>query len=167
MYYKTNKYEADRLEMVNVDSLRVGLIDINSGHVSYILINKTPHYYFAKSIIDSEKKFDIGGYDYLNYNHYFEVNPKNASTPEQFIELTKKIIEQGYDFTNFPVLVYRHYSRPLPLWHLDVVDGFHRLAVLAALGETEIMVCKLKYKHSFIARLFNKLTNFFGKDWYE
>jgi hypothetical protein len=164
MYYKTNKYEADRLEMVNVDSLRVGLIDINSGHVSYILINKTPHYYFAKSIIDSEKKLDVGGSGYLNYNHYYEVNPKNASTPKQFIELTKKIIEDGYDFTNYPVLVYRHWSRPFPLRRLDVVDGFHRLAILAALGETEIMVCKLKYKHSFILRLINKLTNFFGID---
>jgi hypothetical protein len=164
MYYKTNKFESDRLEMVNVDSLRVGLIDINSDHVSYILINKTPHYYFAKSIIDSEKKFDIGGSGYLNYNHYFEANRENTSTPKQFIELTNKIIEDGYNFTNYPVLVYRHWSRPFPLRRLDVVDGFHRLAILAALGETEIMICKLRYKNSIISRFIYKLSNFFGID---
>lgn len=161
MYYKTNKYEADRLELVNVNCLYVGLVDINSGQLTYDLITNTPHYYFAQSIIYNNKKLDVGCSSYLNYGHYFKINPKNASSPKQFIKLTKKIIDEGYDFRNYPVLVYRHWSRPFPLRRLDVVDGFHRLAIQAALGETKIMVCKLKYKQSFYIRLFNKLKKIF------
>ena len=143
--------------MVNVSSLRVGLIDLHSGCIRYIPVNITPHYYFVKSVINNEKELEMGSCGYLNYNHYSEVNSK-TSPPDQFIELTNKIIEGGYDYTNYPILVFRNWRRPLPKWRLDVADGFHRLAILAAQGETKIMVCKLKYKNNIVSRLVRKLT---------
>lgn len=161
--FLSDKFQVDKLEIVDISSLRVGLVDLNSGCIRYIPINKTPHYCFAKSVIDNEKELEIGSYGYLNYNHYSEVNSK-ACTPDQFIELTNKIIEGGYNYTSYPILVFRHWRRPLPIWRLDVADGFHRLAVLAALGGTNIMVCKLKYKNNIISRLVRKLTNFFFMD---
>jgi hypothetical protein len=154
--FLSDKFQVDKLGIVYVSSLRVGLVDLNSCRIRYIPVNRTPHYYFVKSVINNEKEEECGDYGYSNYSHYSEVNSK-ACHPEQFIKLTNKIIDDGYNYTSYPILVFRHWRRPLPIWRLDVADGFHRLAVLAALGETKIMVCKLKYKNNIISRLVHRL----------
>jgi hypothetical protein len=161
--FLSDQFQVDKLEMVNVCSLRVGLVDLNSGCIRYIPVNRTPHYYFVKSVINNESELELGGCGYLNYSHYSEVNSKTCP-PGQFIELINKIIEGGYNYTHCPILAFRHWRRPLPISRLDVADGFHRLSVLAALGETKIMVCKLKYKNNIILRFVNRSTNFFFMD---
>ena len=54
---------------------------------------------------------------------------------------------------NIPKIV----KNPINKFYKDVADGFHRLAILAALGKTKIRVCKLEYKYNIFLRIFRKL----------
>ena len=139
---------------VPISCLRVGLIGNSANNIKYVSIENTPHYSFALNFIhnlNTQKTFE-----YLSYECYVEAHPSTCSS-EQFIDLIHKIKKNGYNSKSNPIMVFRHWSRPFPLKSLDVADGFHRLAILAALGKTKIRVCKLEYKYNIFLRIFRKL----------
>jgi len=159
--FLSDKFKIESLKLVNIDCLYVGLLGRNTNRIRYVSIKKTPHYYFVKNFIDDENmSYDS---ERLSYGDYSEIN-SDACSVDDFIKLIENIMSNGYIYKESPICVFKHWSRPLPVWRLDVADGFHRLAVLAALGETKIMVCKLKYKNNIISRLVLRLTNLFFMD---
>ena len=47
--FLSDKFKIESLKLVNIDCLRVGLVDRNANHIRYVSIHKTPHYYFVKN----------------------------------------------------------------------------------------------------------------------
>lgn len=137
-------------ELINISNLYVGLRPVSGGRVFYVLVFKTPHYVFARNVLLKENIYPVSGY--RSYRQYSEINPRTCSE-KQFVGLIKDITENGYDWKNRPILVFRHWRRLFPLGRWDVADGFHRLAVLAALGEKKIKVGTLRYKYNAGARV--------------
>jgi hypothetical protein len=140
----------DAFYLINIANLYVGLRQVSGGRVVYVLVYKTPHYVFARNVLFKENLYPVSGYQ--SYKQYSEINP-TACSGKQFVDLIRDVTDNGYDWKNRPILVYRHWSRLFPLGRWDVADGFHRLAVLAAIGEKNIIVGTLRYKYNAGARL--------------
>jgi hypothetical protein len=137
---------------VEISNLYVGLLS-NKHSLDYVNIEKTPHHKLAKSYIFNSLNKDELKKEYINYL-------KIQSTSHaigKFENLINDIKNNGYNFEESPILVWRHWSRPLPLNRLDVADGFHRLAILSALGYSKINVAVIKRKENFLKRIANKL----------
>ncbi len=130
--------------------LYVGLLHIVAGLPQYVSVFDTPHYFFARHVLFGERIKPISGY--LDYAHYAKVN-SHAWSENKFVGLISSISESGYKFEQHPIFVFRHWRRPLPIGRWDMDDGFHRLAVLAALGKTEISVRTLRAKNTSMNRL--------------
>jgi hypothetical protein len=145
----------DDFDYVDVKNLYVGLLSISENCVIYVPVHKTPHYVFARNVIFNEKTHSISGYEH--YKHYSEKNP-DACSEKRYISLIKDIANNGYDWKNRPILVFQNWRRPFPRARKDVADGFHRLAVLAALGENKVCVGTLRYKHNVVCRMKRKFV---------
>ena len=139
----------DAFDLINISNLYVGLRPITGGRTVYVLVFKAPHYVFARNVLFKEDLYPVSGYQ--SYRQYSEINQRGCSE-KQFVGLIKDITDNGYDWENRPILVFRNWRRFFPLGRWDVADGFHRLAVLAALGEKNIKVGTLRYKHNAVAR---------------
>lgn len=136
-------------KIVHINLLNVGIQLLHSDEKKYTCIYDTPHYMHACHIInDDPLKVSHG---YKNYDHYASLNV-NVCTEEEFTGLINSINENRYDWEKRPILVFRHWKRPLPIGRWDVADGFHRLAVLAALGERRIKVVTLRPKKNLFQR---------------
>jgi hypothetical protein len=144
----------DAFDLINISNLYVGLRPVSGGRVVYVLVYKTPHYVFARNVLFKEDLYSVSGY--RSYKQYSEINLRTCSE-KQFVGLIKDITDNGYDWKNRPILVFRHWSRLFPLGRWDVADGFHRIAVLAALGEKNIKVGTLRYKYNAGARVKRRL----------
>jgi len=135
--------------VVNIDRLYVGLLPVSGRLASYVPVYDTPHYSFARHILEGVKWESVNGY--RDYVHYASLHA-HASTEDVFRELIFSIKRSGYDSTNRPIFVFRSWRRPWPLSRWDVADGFHRLAVLAAMGEEFITVRKLRPRKNVMRR---------------
>ena len=136
---------------VEICNLYVGLLS-NKNIVNYVKIKNTPHYKYAQSyIFDTSDKNEHK----KNYINYLKIQSAEH-TIEKFEDLINNMKENGYNSERSPILVWRHWSRPLPLKRLDVADGFHRLAILSALGYSNISVAILIRKENIFKRIINK-----------
>lgn len=141
---------------VKIEKLYVGLVSSSNRGVIYLSIFKTPHYHFAKNVISGGAAGLITGYE--SYKDYAYRNRHMLMlSEEEFIQLIENIRTNGYDWKNKPIFVFRHWSRPFPIGRWDVADGFHRLAVLAALGEKSVKVATLRYKKTIFKRVVNRI----------
>jgi hypothetical protein len=137
-------------KVVNIDRIYVGLINSNLGNIKYINIKKTPHYYFVCEYLGIKNKQEES---IINYYDYIKSNPLDRRSKQKFIELIDSIKRNGYIFQELPILVFKTVKRPVPYGRFDVLDGFHRLAILAALDSVNVNVAVLKRKHSVFMRL--------------
>jgi len=135
--YINDEYRPGKYKTANISSLYVGCKSIVSGKVEYVRVTETPHFLFASNALHGTPISSALGY--TNYAHYISVNWHPCSE-DDFTNLITSIKEKGYDNKNYPILVHKSLRRPWPLDRMDVIDGFHRLAVLAALGEKKITV---------------------------
>jgi hypothetical protein len=138
---------------VKLSTLYVGLISIDSGVLQYVPVTQTPHYYFVRQELFGEKIGPVS--EYRNYQHYADVNA-HACSQDNFKRLIHSIRLDKYNYEQWPILVFRYWRRPLPLFRWDVADGFHRLAVLAALGYKYIEVTTLRPKYCVVNRVFRR-----------
>ena len=143
---------------VNIRMLYVGLVQASNKKIKYVPIQKTPHYLFAKSVLTGKPIQPVSDYD--SYSRYLIHNPHTCSEND-FIKLINEMHLMGYDWQSHPILVFRHWRRPLPFGRWDVADGFHRLAVLSALGETYFPVFSLQYKYSLWRRFLHTFRRHF------
>lgn len=138
--------------LISIRSLRVGIIDKKTKKTKYVPIFETPHFHFAKihitDVYDEKKN--------KNYNEYIKLNHPNKSETE-FRNLIESIIRNNYDHHKYPILVFKSRRRLsfFPKW--KVADGFHRLAVISALGHDKVYVGKLKFKKSFLQKVWEIL----------
>ena len=115
--------------------------------VKYTSIYSTPHYDFIRQYFCNDKSVS----ENHEYSRYSSANV-DASSPEEFMALADSIVNKGYNYNTNPIYVFSNWKRFFPIGRLDVADGFHRLAILAALDQQNVMVCKLKYKKNIFAR---------------
>lgn len=138
---------------VDINTLYVGLIN---NKINYISVYETPHYKFAKKILNDNSKV-ILAQNSSNYKDYISMN-SNSKTEKSFINLIMSIKNKGYDFKSSPILVFKPYRISFfKRWH--VADGFHRLSILAALGNENIEVVILKRRLSIFNRLIQRIFN--------
>lgn len=136
--------------LVCIDQLYVGLISLDGSHIYYVPIIETPHYVFARHILKEEPM--RCAHKYQSYSHYRAIHPQKHSV-DVFKHLMITIKDKGYEWKVSPIFVFRHWRRPFPVDRWDVADGFHRLAILAALGEKKIQVTILRRKQNLLTRL--------------
>jgi hypothetical protein len=168
-----NSYRVIGFRTVDIECLYVRIWFFDISRAQYVPINKTPHYFFALSVIKGEVSHPVQSlseYHIYKKNEYAIHNPNNynpfAKKPEEkIVRLVNSIKANGYNWQAYPIFVSRHWKRPLPLGRWDVLDGVHRLAVLAALGESRIKVCLLGYKDPSLKRLLNRLGGIYLKKW--
>lgn len=139
---------------VKTSKLYVGLIPLRGDRCRYVRVESTPHYYFVRQYLFGEGAEPVSGY--RDYEQYLEAHSLESSE-EKFVRLIEDISSNGYDWENRPVFVFRHWSRFLPFGRWDVADGFHRLAVLSALGEEVIKAGILHPKRSIGSRIVRRL----------
>lgn len=139
---------------VQINNLFVGLSLLHGAGVSYVKIHDTPHYLYARHVIHGEPIESNHGYS--DYQHYASVND-GACTEYEFFKLIQSISKNSYDHNECPILVFRTWRRQFPLNRWDIADGFHRLAVIAALDQARLTVATLRQRITFVERLARKL----------
>ena len=132
-------FEFRGFETVRIDGLRVGLVV--GARIRYLPVTDTPHYAFARQELAADPVRLV--YGYADYSHYARVTGQPRGE-ESFVTLIKSIVEHGYRWRTDPILVMRSWRRLWPVNGWDVADGFHRLAVLAALNVWHIRVGTLR-----------------------
>jgi hypothetical protein len=116
----------------------------DTGNLVLTDLTDTPHYRFAKAYLDGmevDKAARESGYLDYSMKHV----DKGPDAPAALAELIDSIGVDGYlggQHANLPVLLCRHKSRPWNPW--VVLDGFHRAAVLAAMGVGEVLCAYAK-----------------------
>lgn len=146
-----NFFNPKELIKVKVSKLYVGYVFTNK--VNYINVKNTIHYKYAvEEILNLKSGLEN------KYNDYHKKTGHNTNSIS-YRKLIRNIKDTGYNSNLFPILVYRSLSRIYPLKRWDVIDGFHRLAILSAMGheEVEVAVCKYKYKNK-LKKIFQKLV---------
>ncbi|MDC0006033.1 ParB/Srx family N-terminal domain-containing protein [Gammaproteobacteria bacterium] len=132
--------------------LYVGLRAKNSDVINYVSVRDTPHFFFVKNFLEGTPISSVHGYE--DYSQYLAAywHPLDE---DSFKNLIISIRENGYDADTKPILVVRSIRTPLPLGRYQVLDGFHRLAILAALGHHTVKVFRMRKKRrSMIKRFF-------------
>lgn len=153
--FLADRFQFRDYRLVPMRRLYIGLLPPTGGRAVYVPVTETPHYAFALKILTGRVIPPVGGYQ--DYEHYTSLNPK-ACTAGAFGELIESIKTNGYDSTGRPILVFRIWRRPWPPVRWDVADGFHRLAVLAAIGEETVLVGTLRARSSLCRRVAARLT---------
>lgn len=146
-------FSVDRYLLADIDHLFVCLWLREDDRKAYVPIGETPHYAFVRQVLLGESIWPARGYD--SYSQYIRLHP-HPCTEERFIELIESFRTSGYDAEARPILVFRSWRRPYPLTRWTVADGFHRLAILAAMGERCIPVATLKPKKDILSRFLER-----------
>lgn len=141
--------------VVNINKIYVGIINSKSRKIEYVNIKKTPHYNFVLNFIGVYRISKSGTTD---YNRYIKSNLSEHRSEQKFINLIESMDNNGYQYDESPILVFKSLKRAFPLGRFDVADGFHRLAILAALNSTNIKVAILKRRQNVFLRIINKLV---------
>ena len=144
--FKFHKYT-----YANIDNMFVGLLS-DEKCVNYVQIKNTPHYRYAISYLNDSSHKNEHKKKYIDYLKI----QADEHTIEKFEALINSIKENGYDSEKSPILVWRHWSRPMPIQRLGIADGCHRLAILAALGHSEICVAIILRKENIFERVIKK-----------
>ena len=131
----------------------VGLNNSKLNDIKYINVRESPHYFSVLEYLNNNNK------NFTHYNKYIKLNPNDPRSDINFIKLINSIKANGYNFRESPILVFKSYKRPLPFGRYDVADGFHRLAILAALDVNKLNIAVLKRNKSILNRLSNYFEN--------
>lgn len=138
--------------MVKINKLFVGM-RIPGGYNRYVSVYETPLYNYVLSVLGKHDKKSLAIDDYRKYRAMFW----HPTGEEQFKKLIKSILDEGYNAQDYPILVCRSISRIWPIGRWDVIDGFHRLSVLAAIGTKKIEVCTCRNtKRSSLRQILDK-----------
>jgi glycosyltransferase involved in cell wall biosynthesis len=124
---------------LNLNQLHVKL-KCNSGKINY-QISETPHLSFVLGILNNTDSISKKE-EYINYKkkHFPEIN--TSEQVKSFEELTLSMkADYENNSLNVCVLIKNNISLPSNNYKTSVIDGTHRLAVLAGLG-VEKVVCK-------------------------
>lgn len=156
-FFLRKDFNFDKILNIKIDNIYVGLCSPSSSSVSYVSVYRTPHYVFARNVLFNEEIYPVHGY--RSYKHYSDINPRVCSEG-QYVSLLDSIVDSGYDWEKKPILVFRHWKRLFPFSRWDVADGFHRLAVLAALGEKSLNVGILRSNKFVSTRIVSKIMSF-------
>ncbi|MES9902108.1 MAG: hypothetical protein ABW168_05425 [Sedimenticola sp.] len=148
---------ASEYRTISIDNLYVGVVSGTNNRIVYKQIFDTPHYIFVKSKINVDYDYNESNQN-TSYKAYSD-NNAHACSEDNFIELITKIKDQDYDWQNSPILVFKHWSKLIPFNRWYVADGFHRLAILAALNKRNIKVHTLKYKLNIFQRFLKRVKN--------
>lgn len=143
---------------VPLKKLYVGLRAKDSDAINYVSVRDTPHFFFVKNFLEGTPISSVHGYDdysqylatYWHQIHWVESLLRKTLNEDSFKNLITSIRENGYDADTKPILVVRENRRPLPLGRYQVLDGFHRLSVLAAMGHQTVKVCRMRKKRFFL-----------------
>lgn len=147
-------FAMDGFRSVDIGHLFVCLWLPQGNRKAYVPIVGTPHYAFVRQVLTGQAAWPARGYD--SYAQYIRLHP-HPCTEERFMQLIDSFKENGYDAQTRPILVFRSWRRPWPLARWDVADGFHRLAVLAAMGERCVQVATLQQKGNVLTRFAGRL----------
>ena len=151
--YFLDDFNFSGYRVVKLENLYIGYVYPNNT-TQYISIFSTPHYKLARYLCNpNEDDLNRLKHDYKQYHS----NSNESERLKNFMNLIFEIKSNGYNWKDSPILVWRNWRRPLPINRYDVADGFHRLAILAALGNKEIFVAKINYKKSIFQRLAFKI----------
>jgi hypothetical protein len=148
-----SNFEFQKFELVKVEKIYVGERS-RTGKITYVPIKKTPHFRFASALVENQNNKLIEA-RYI-YEEYLKIY-KTQHSSECFTKLYQSIQSSGYKWETAPIFVWNNWRRPFPLYRRDVADGFHRLSILAALGQMQIMVARLVHSDSYIERLRKRL----------
>ena len=140
--------------VVPIERLRVALRCPDRSSLRYVAVQATPHYGFARHILGESSTPNVPHYP--DYDAYVAQHGGGAGT-DDFRALVGSIRDNGYDGRRHPILVFRHWRRRIPRGRWDVADGFHRLAVLAALDYERVEVQTLGHARSPLARIRRRL----------
>ncbi len=124
-----------------------------------VAIDKTPHFKFIRDYIKFGKKYKWRQSDYFNYA---EKHISGKKSVRRYLSLYHNILEESYlgeKYNKNLCLIYRRF----PFGNYKIFDGIHRVAILAALGFSEIEVAVVKRKKHWLYRLTNKLETLFVK----
>ena len=152
--FLARRFIIDGLRVVDVDRLYVGLLPLAGSAINYVSIYDTPHFLFVRHILHGAPVQPIS--EYVDYSHYITVH-SHPCTEQHFRELITSIVRNGYDKTNKPIMVFRSWRRLWSPTRWDVADGFHRLAILAAMGERSIQVVTLQQRKNIFQRVADRI----------
>ena len=142
-----NNFHFSHYKTIPIDKLFVGFHDSQLNYLKYINIKESPHYFSASQYLRKNNK------SLLSYKKYIKLNPDDPRSELDFINLIISIKSNGYNFNEYPILVFKSYKRLFPLGRYEVADGFHRLSILAALGVNKLNVAVLKRNKSILNRI--------------
>lgn len=153
IYLRTH-FQIKDFRVLNIDNIYVGLKNKKKNKIDYVYVKQTPHFQFVQNFLFGIPNKNTLGY--IDYNDYISTNP-DARSEKRFIELINSIKDNDYDFVNSPILVFRptRFFYFFKRWY--VADGFHRLAILTALGQEKIFVSTLKNKQTFIQKIIESI----------
>lgn len=156
-----DNYECVEYKTIDIDNLNVGLLTPGGEKIKYVPIWETPHFLFAQQHSTNIPSSSIvNGYE--DYAHYISLHEQGHTT-DKFIKIINSIRIDGYDYVEEPILVFKNWKRQWPMNRWDVADGFHRLAVLAALGENQIKVLTLRYKRNLFQRAMDRFHGYYRR----
>ncbi len=114
----------------------------------FVPVAETPHYQFIKNRIVGSPVQPMHGY--MSYSHY---NTRNQHHLDEhgFEKLLNSIMTNGYDESEGrPLVIKRRNLSFSPSW--NVLDGSHRISILAARGDTHVMVAVVRFRKNIIRR---------------
>lgn len=140
---------------VPLSLLRVKLTPLTKGAMGgYVDIHETPHYGFVCNYLYGTPVAPSHGY--IDYSYYNGRNQHQLDA-EGYKELIDGIVSYGFNNNKCPILVLRPRRLSInPPWH--VIDGSHRVAILAALNINKIDVGILKFKKTIFSRILDKVS---------
>lgn len=142
-------FEFKNFKTMNINNLYVGLFSSRFNKIVYKSIFYTPHFFYAKKFISRKITPELP--EFIEYMSYIRFDKRSCIG--KFDNLIDSIISKGYKYREKPILVFKSIRRPFPINRYYVADGFHRLAILAALNKKNIDIAVLKNKFDLIEKL--------------
>ena len=147
-------YLDDKYRKIKISKTKFAL-RISDQSIKLIDIYNSPHYYFVKNYINKTDKYPIK--NILTYEQYYENKWTNRS-PEYFKELVDDISDY-FDYKRDPIIVFKGIRPIKNIGSWVVVDGFHRIAILAALNNKAFKAKALRrINPGLVGKLFEKFT---------
>lgn len=126
-----NEYKFKKFRNINIDKIYVG--QYLNNFIKYVNVRNTSHYNFANKYLSG----NLNQFDIDKYQKYILSNNQDHEV-DNFIKLIEAIKNNEFDFVKHPILVFKNIR--LPLYFVSgkfcVLDGFHRISILSALGYT-------------------------------
>lgn len=135
-----SKFKYIKHKILPIDKCLVG--ENFNNKLIYRGIENTIHYRLISDYINNKKNISTTSL----YLDYIAKNKQNHKLLE-FYSLADDIIKNGYNYEIYPILVFKNYRNIKNIFcsYYCVIDGFHRLSILKALGFTKINIAVMKY----------------------